>query len=156
MSFFKKHKIIILILVALFILIECGVILLLIKGNGDKVKLNNYDYNDEIVELPNTVIIEGEKLSSKQCLKGICISDAKFYYNSEMGRVEYTITNTSKKKASGYLKMVFGDQYLVIVYKDLKPNKSIKSESQFMDLDIKDKHSYKLEELSKEEINKIK
>ena len=51
--------------------------------------------------------------------------------------------------------MVFNDSYLVITYKDLLPKKSIKSFSQYMGVEIKDKSDYKLEKLSKEEIKKI-
>ena len=154
MKFNKKHGII-LIIGLIIILIIIGLILYLNKKPRPANIGNSYKFNGEEIELPNTVNYKNEKLSSKHCLKDICIEDANFYYNEEIGRVEYTITNLSDKTVSGYLKMVFNDSYLVITYKDLLPKKSIKSFSQYMGVEIKDKSDYKLEKLSKEEIKKI-
>ena len=145
MKFNKKHGII-LIIGLIIILIIIGLILYLNKKPRPANIGNSYKFNGEEIELPNTVNYKNEKLSSKHCLKDICIEDANFYYNEEVGRVEYTITNLSNKTVSGYL---------VITYKDLLPKKSIKSFSQYMGVKIKDKSDYKLEKLSKEEIKKI-
>ena len=154
MKFIRKHLIAI-IIVLIVILIIVGVILYL----NSKPKLanigNSYKFNSEEIELPNTVSYKNEKLSSKHCLNDVCIEDATFYYNNEVGRVEYTITNNSDKTVSGYMKMVFNEQSLVIVYKDLFPKRTVKSSSQYMGMEITDKNDYKLEKLTKEEIKSI-
>ena len=154
MKFIKKHKILI-VLILLIILIIVGVILFLNSIKRDSGRGNDYNFEEEVIELPGTTNYKNEQLSSKHCLKGICITEANFYYNDTVGRVEYKITNTSKKKKSGYLKMVFKNKYLIVVYKDLEPNETIKSQSQYVGMKIEDKSDYKLEELSKTEIDNI-
>ena len=154
MKFIKKHKILIIVVILIIILVV-GVIIFLKNMKKDDGRGNEYNFSDEVIELPGTVNYKNENLSSKHCLNDICISEATFYYNDKVGRVEYKITNTSKKKKSGYMKMVFKDKYLIIIYKDLNPGETIKSESQYMDMEIEDKNDYKKEELTKEEINKI-
>jgi len=154
MKFIKKHRILI-VSILLVILIVVGVILFLNSRNVDTGRGNEYKYEDEVIELPGTTSYKNDELSSKHCLNGICIDNANFYYNDEMGRVEYTITNTTKKRKSGYLKMIFKDKSLLIVYNDLEPGKTIKSVSQYQGIEIEDKSDYKLEKLTKEEISKI-
>ena len=155
MNFIKKHKILI-IIISIIILIIVGVILFLTYGGHDSGRGNHYIIDDEVIELPGTVTYKNEALASEHCLNGICISDAVFYYNDEFGRVEYKITNNSNKKKSGYLRMIFKDQTLLVRYKDLEPNKTVESKSQYVGIEITDKSDYKLEELTKEEISKIK
>lgn len=154
MKFIRKYMII-LIIVLIVILITVGIILFLNRNPRRDNVGNSYKYNNEVVELPNTVTYKNEKLSEKHCLKNICISDVTFYYNEEIGRVEYTITNNSNKTVSGYLKMVFNDKSLVVVYKDLSPKQTINSFSQYSGIEINDKSDYKLEKLSKKEIKQI-
>ena len=154
MKFIKKHGILI-IIVLIVILVIVGVILFLNSMKKDTGKGNEYDFDDEVIELPGTTSYKNDELSAKHCLNNICIDKATFYYNDNIGRVEYTITNTSKTKKSGYLKMVFKDKSLIVVYKDLEPNKTIKSQSQYQGVEIEDKSNYKLEKLTQEEINKI-
>lgn len=146
---------IILIIVLIVILITVGIILFLNRNPRRDNVGNSYNYNNEIIELPNTVTYKNEQLTLKHCLKNICISDVTFYYNEEIGRVEYTITNDSNKIVSGYLKMVFNDKSLVVVYKDLVPKQTINSFSQYSGIEINDKSDYKLEKLSKKEIKQI-
>lgn len=154
MKFIKKYRILI-VSVLLVILIVVGVILFLNSKKKDTGRGNEYNFGDEVIELPGTTNYKNDKLSSKHCLNHICITDAVFYYNDKVGRVEYKITNTSKKNKSGYLKMIFNNQSLLVVYKDLSPNETIKSESQYMGIEIEDKSDYKLEKLTDEEISKI-
>lgn len=154
MKFIRKYMII-LIIVLIVILITVGIILFLNRNPRRDNVGNSYNYNNEIIELPNTISYKNEKLSEKHCLKNICISDVTFYYNEEIGRVEYTITNNSNKTVSGYLKMVFNDKSLVVVYKDLSPKQTINSFSQYSGIEINDKSDYKLEKLSKKEIKQI-
>ena len=154
MKFIKKHGIII-IIVLIIILLIIGLILYLNARPKLKNIGNNYYYSENIVELPGTVTYKNDSLSSEHCLNNICISDVTFHYNNEVGKVDYKITNNSNKIVSGYLKMVFQNQSLLIVYKDLVPKRTINSSSQYMGIEIKDKSDYKLEKLSKEEIKKI-
>lgn len=150
-----KRKILIIVIIIVILLLIGLMIFLNIKPKGDE-GLNSYDFKNDAVELPNTTTYENEKLSSSHCVKDICIDNVKFYYNDNEGRVEYTITNKSRDIKSGYLKMIFNDQELLVVYKDLGPKKTIKSRSQYIGFEIKDKDNYVLKKLSKEEISKLK
>ena len=153
MKFIKEHKILI-IVICIVILLIVGTILFL-NSRRPLTKGNRYDFSDEIIQLPNTVTYKSDELSSEHCLNKICISDAVFYYNDEIGRVEYNITNKSKKKVSGYLKMVFKEQSLIVAYKDLRPNDTIKSSSQYMGIKIEDTSDYELKKLTEKEIKEI-
>ena len=154
MKFIKKNRILI-IVILLIILIVVGVILFLNSGNKDTGRGNDYKFKEEVIEIPGSTTYKNDELSAKHCLNKICIENVVFYYNDKMGRVEYTITNTSKRKKSGYLKMVFNNKSLIIAYNDLKSMETVKSESQYMGIEIEDKSDYKLVELTEEEINKI-
>lgn len=154
MKFIKKH-IILIIIIAIIILLIIGTILFFTSGIKGRISGNHYSYGKEVIDLPGTTTYKNEELASKHCIKDICIENAVFYYTSEVGRVEYEITNNSNKKASGYLKMVFDNQSLIVVYKDIKPKETIKTESQYMGIEIKNKNDYELKELTKEEVNKL-
>ena len=80
MKFNKKHGII-LIIGLIIILIIIGLILYLNKKPRPANIGNSYKFNGEEIELPNTVNYKNEKLSSKHCLKDICID---FFGNSLM------------------------------------------------------------------------
>ena len=154
MKLIRKYLILI-IVVAIVLLVIVGITLFLTSGMRGRIKGNHYNIEETVIDLPGTITYKNNSLAAEHCLNKICISDAVFYYNDEVGRVEYNITNTSKKKKSGYLKMVFDNQSLIVIYKDLKPNETIKSESQYMGIEIRDKNDYKLHELTKEEISKL-
>ena len=154
MKFIKKNRILI-IVILLIILIVVGVILFINSKPKDTGRGNDYKFKEEVIEIPGSTTYKNDELSAKHCLNKICIENVVFYYNDKMGRVEYTITNTSKKKKSGYLKMVFNNKSLIIAYNDLKSMETVKSESQYMGIEIEDKSDYKLVELTEEEINKI-
>ena len=149
----KRNRTLI-IIVTIILLILIALIIFFISPKAPKLG-NSYDVNTEKVELPNTSTYKNDKLSSKHCLNNICINNVIFYYNDNMGRIEYTITNTSNKVQSGYLKMVFGDRELTIVYKDLEPKKTINSRYQYSGIEISDKSDYKLRKLTKEEMSKF-
>lgn len=153
MNFIKKHKTLSIICLIVLLLIICVILVLVFKPKDPKI---TGSYREgEVIELPGSKTYNNENLIAKHCLNGICISDATFYYNDEFGRIDYTITNTSKETKSGYLKMVFGDESLIIAYSDLKPNKSVKSSSQYWKVEINDMTDYKLEKLSDKEISQI-
>lgn len=154
MKIFKNRKTLI-VLIIIVVLILVGVILAVFFKPESKAKPNAYDFEGEVVELPNTVTYTNDKLNEKHCIEDICIGNVTFYYNDLEGRVEYTITNNSKTTRSGYLKMVFNDQELSVIYKDLRPKKTINSRSQYMGMEIKDKSNYSLRKMTKEEISKI-
>ncbi len=149
----KKNKILIIIIALLILALIC-LIIFFIKPKSSSLG-NLYDVNNEKTELPNTTIYKNDKLLEKHCLNSICIDDVIFYYNDDMGRIEYTITNNSNKVKSGYLKMVFNDLEITIVYKDLEPKKTINSKYQYSGIEIKDKSDYKLRKLTKEELSKF-
>jgi len=154
----SKRNILIIILISIAIILV-GIILLFVvpkkKDDEKEKKTNSYKFSKEVIEIPGTKEYTNEVLSSKHCLDNICIENAKFYYRDNEGRVEYNIINTGKKKTSGLLKMVFDNQQLVVSYKDLKPNKKVKSKSEYSGMEINNKEDYKLLELTSEEKSKI-
>lgn len=154
MKFIKeKRNLVIIILIVILVII--GLILFFKYQGKNQFVNNNYVINDEQSELPGTVKYSNEQLSIEHCLNNICISDAVFYYNDSFGRVEYSITNNSKNVASGYLKMVFDEQTLMVVYKNLSPGDTVRSKSQYSGVEIKNKDDYKLKKLTKKEISQI-
>lgn len=115
----------------------------------------DYHFTGNVVEVSGTEIIENDQMKADHCLNDICISNAIFYYADGSGRVDYTIHNQSSKTASGYLKMNFGSNSLIVAYQDLRGNESIQTTSQFLDMKFSNVTDYILEELSEEEINQI-
>ena len=157
MKFIKNNKILI-IIIAIVISVIIGLILFFTSGNGKETPGNSYIFSTEKSEIPGTITYSNEKLASKHCLNDVCISDVVFYYKDDQGRVEYKITNNSsnyRKAKSGYLKMVFDDKSLLVVYNNLRSGVTVKSQAQYMGMEIKNKEDYKLEKLTKKEISKL-
>jgi hypothetical protein len=124
-----------------------------LKEDGD---YNQYKISSEKKEIPGTEIITSETLSSEHCNGDICVSDLVIHNNNGLGRAEYTVTNKGNMEASGYLKLNFGDKSITIFYQNVAPSKSTKNISQFNNLDFSGVTDYSLDELSKEEKDKIK
>lgn len=134
--------------------------LLLISFNGIKKEdddYNKYKISNEKKDISGTTIITSDTLSSEHCNGDICVSDLVIHNNGNgLGRAEYKITNKGSEEASGYLKINFGEKGFVVFYQHLAPSKSTNNMSQFNGLDFNDVSDYSLDELSKEEKEKIK
>jgi hypothetical protein len=151
---------IILIVVIIIVLI----ILLILAFFGSLEKFENkeidndkqYNFTGNFVELPNTVTVSNSSLSTQHCLNNICISNLKIYYIDNDGRAEYTITNNSSSTASGYLKINFGSESLIAVYKNLNAGSSITTISMYNSKDLSGVTSYTLEQLTETDLESIK
>ena len=158
-KFVQKYYIVLLLV---FLIICIAFCFLFLSSGKDKKKeeiksdRNKYNFSNQITEVEGTQYYTNDSLQSSHCLEDICIERASFFYNGNNGRVEYTIKNQSNKKASGYLKMVFGNKALYVSYKDLEPGKSVRSVSSYLDVKISNKEDYRLEKLTKDEMRKIK
>ena len=115
---------------------------------------NKYKISSKHKEIPGTDIINSDTLTSEHCLNDICVSNLVIYNNS-FGRMEYKVTNKGSKEATGYLKINFGEKSIIIYYQNIAPNKSVNSYSQFSGEDYSGVIDYSLEELTKEEKDKI-
>ena len=123
--------------------------------NGPTTNKNNYIISDKIEEEPNTQTYTNEVLASSHCLQSICVLNATFHYNDEIGRVDYSLENHSSEMATGFLKMVFGNQSLIISYQDLAPGNIIQTSSYYRGKKINNMEDYHLEELTDIEKSKI-
>jgi hypothetical protein len=150
----SKKKLIIIIIIIALILVLVGISLF---GPQNEEVEENKTINDSgvYVEEPGTVTISNDDLSSNHCIDDICLSNVKIYYVDTQGRVDFTITNYSKKTVTGYLRLKFGNESLVIPYNKLKSNKSVNSSTMFIAKDLSQAVDYTIEKLTDEEISKI-
>ena len=150
----QKILIIVIVIVLVIVLSILSVIFEKKKPTNDKLN-NNYEISNKIEDEPGTKSYTNEKIKRSHCIDNICVEDVIFYYNDNQGRIEYKVINKSSKKSSGYMKIVYSNKSFVVIYNDLEPGQSIETRSQFSDIKISDQDDYKLEKMSKEEINKI-
>lgn len=150
----KKNWKIILLIIAVVLLV-IGFIFLLPKHKSspkDQIDENNfYKYSEETTELEGTEVITNDRLKDLHCLDRICISDVEITYLETFGRVDYTVWNRGSKKESGYLKLNFGTNTVLVSYQDLKPDQKISSSYQFFTEDFHSVTDYTIEKLTKEE-----
>ena len=166
MKIIKNKKIlIIIILILLAVVAICLGFVFSSKGDTPKKEKENkteeyysnsrYDYSDEVVEPTGTEVVKNESMSKEHCLNNICVSDAVFYSNDEMGRVECKVTNRTSKTATGFIKLNFGSNSLIVTYEKLKPGKSVNTTAEFFDMDFGKVEDFTLEELTEEELSNI-
>ena len=155
-SWYNKNKKILLIsTIIILILILVILEVFLYKNDKDKNEnLNNYRYGEALEELPGSKKYTNNKLKASHCLDNICIENLVFHYLDNSGRIDYIVRNKSNKKRRGYLKIVFKDQSLIIIY-DVEAKGIIQTSSRYEGFDIKNKKDYTLKKLSKEEEEKI-
>ena len=139
------------------LLMICLVVLLLLlkPQKGTKHVKNYYNFSDEVVETPNTVVIKNDSMSREHCSNNICIKDVEFYYDSVQGRFNYTVINKTNVVQSGYLKLVFGEKSFIVIYSDVLPGKEKLNTSYFNIDNLKLTDDYILEELSEEDKSRI-
>ena len=118
-------------------------------------EVNQYTILPGVKEEEGIEVYTNDFLSSQHCMNSICIEGATFHYKDQGGRVDYTIMNQSSEVASGFLKMVFGGQSLVIAYQNIEPGQRIETSSYYGGGDVSFKEDYSLNVLSDEEIRKI-
>ena len=157
MKFIKKNKnkIIISVIILLLIFILIYLILNLHTSKTSK-GTNNYRFKSGTIELPGTNTITNDTLQTGHCLNNeICIENVKIYYINNEGRVDYTIHNIKNITKSGYLKLIFGNEYLIVAYRNLGGNKSIKTSSYYENIDLSNIKNYTVAELTTDEISQI-
>ncbi len=125
------------------------------KEQMKKRPVNNYIFSRENIEVPGTETYTNEVLQNPHCLDSICITGATFYYIGDSGRVDYTIENHSNQSATGYLKMNFGDNHLIIAYRSVPANGKVTNTSQYVNVTFSSKEDYSLEALTEEELNRL-
>ncbi len=151
----KKIKYIIIAIIILLLIGFIEIIIFSQKKDNNTSSINSYHFTGKVKEADDIVIYTNPQLKASHCLNLICVENASFYYNTNSGRVEYTIHNQSNNQYNGYLKMVFQEQSLVISIKDLAPGESIKTSSYYLGIKINNKEDYLLQELTDEEKSKI-
>lgn len=159
MKFIKKNKnkIIISVIILLLIFILIYLILNLHTSKTSK-GTNNYRFKSGTIELPgtNTITITNDTSQTGHCLNDeICIENVKIYYINNEGRVDYTIHNMKNITKSGYLKLIFGNEYLIVAYRNLGGNKSIKTSSYYENINLSNITNYTVDELTTDEISQI-
>lgn len=152
----KKFNKKILIIVFAIIIIIVGVILLLTGKEDSGVRhYKDYIITDEIVDVPGMYLRSTDELSKKHCLDDICVTDFTIHYKGKTGKIDYKITNKSKKKKTGYMKFVFNDKKISFSY-NLKAGQTKDSSISYSNLDLSNLIDYELKNLSKKELSNIK
>ena len=154
----KKNKRVLIVIIIAILIIVLSILSVIFekkKTNGDGKKDNNYQISDKVEEEPGTKSYTTDKIKKSHCVDDICVKDVVFYYNDNQGRIEYKVINNSSKTASGYMKIVYSNKDFNVIYDNLAPGQFIETRTQFSGVKISDQEDYKLEKLSKEEINKI-
>ena len=136
----KKKKIILITIVLLvsILLIIIGALV----GRKDDKDLSNYP--------EGTKLITNSRLQKEKCIDNICISDLHVYYVSKEGSVEFMLENKTDVKASGYYKIVLGNEQLIVYY-EFDGNDKYKSKAGYSDIDLSKAKDYKFEKLTKED-----
>lgn len=151
----ENMKIIIIILSILILLLIIIGLIFAAKTTKDRNDQTDYTFSNEVVELPGTKILKSDKLAEEHCLDNICVSDVIIYTVNNEGRMECNITNKSNDTKSGYLRLKFNKESLIISYQDLSPDSSSKATAQYTNKKIDNINDYSLEKLTKEEIKTL-
>lgn len=151
----NKRVLIVIIVIVLVIVLSILSVLFEKKKPINNKANNNYQISNKVEDEPGTNKYTNDDIKKAHCIDKICVEDVTFYYNDNQGRIEYRVINKSSKKASGYMKIVYSNESFNVIYKDLEPGQYIETRSQFSGITISNQNDYKLEKLSKEEIDKI-
>ena len=152
----NKKIVIAIVVVIVVILLIVSLVLFNKKKNTGVRHYKDYIISDKVVEVPGTYLRRTDTLSSKHCLEDICVTDFIIHYKGNTGRIDYKITNNSKKNKSGYLKFVFANKKKIIVSYNLKRGKTLDKTIQYSNLDLSNILDYELKKLSKSEMSNIK
>ena len=164
-NFIKSKKIISLIIIIILLLLVLSLVYFLGKKDTNKgqelidgkyIKSGEYYFDTSANAYdPNILIRTSDAIKKEHCLDNICLSDVVIKYTRENeGYVQSTVTNKSKSKQSGYVKMDFGDDLILLVSYNLKPNESDTSYSIYNSLDLNNVVDYKLIKVSESEEKK--
>lgn len=159
-SKFKKIIFIGLVFVVLIILV---LFIALLFRDEEKIIYDYYDkQNSNIVvtkgykELPGTFIRNIDTLKKEHCKDDICISNMQIFYRKNSGRIEYEITNNSKKKVTGAFKIKFDNGNITyIVFSKLKKGETRKGIISYTDADYSNVYDYSLKKLNDKEFKKL-
>ena len=151
----NKRILIVIVIVILVIVLSILSVLFEKKKPTGNIEKNNYHISNKVEDEPGTKSYTSDKIKKSHCIDNICVEDVVFYYNESQGRIEYKVVNKSSNTVSGYMKIVYSNETFNVIYDDLKPGQSVETRTQFSGVKISDQEDYKLEKLSKEEIDKI-
>ena len=165
LDYIKNNKYKKIIYVGLILLAILLVILLfsLIFGNKEEKILKDLDEkNKNIVvsktkkEKPGTLIRNLDSLRKEHCKDDICVKNVIVYYIKNQGRIEYEITNNSKKKVTGAFKIKFdNDKSSYIIFNKLKKNETRQGVISFTNLDLSNIYDYSLTRVKDDELKKL-
>lgn len=161
----NKNKYSKFIFIGIGLLIIILLILLLVfffKNDDSKMyeKLNEQNKNivvsDTYKEKPGTLIRSLGSLREEHCKDDVCIKNVIIYYIKDEGRIEYEITNKSKKKVSGAFKLEFDNgNTTYVVYNKLKKKETRKGLISFTNTDYSNVYDYTLKKVKDDELKKL-
>lgn len=159
----SKYKKLIFIGLIFVVLIIFILLVLLLFRDEEKIIYDYYDkQNSNIVvskdykEIPGTFIRNIDTLKKEHCVEDICISNMKIFYRKNQGRIEYEITNKSKKKVTGAIKLKFdNDNVTYIVFSKLKKGETRNGIISYNDADYSNVYNYSLKKLNDKEFKKL-
>lgn len=159
----SKYKKLIFIGLIFVVLIIFILLVLLLFRDEEKIIYDYYDkQNSNIVvskdykEIPGTFIRNIDTLKKEHCVEDICISNMKIFYRKNQGRIEYEITNKSKKKVTGAIKLKFdNDNVTYILFSKLKKGETRNGTISYNDADYSNVYNYSLKKLNDKEFKKL-
>ncbi len=120
------------------------------EGSGEqKTVFYNEPYKD-------ATKITNETLAREHCVDDICVKDLVIYYTKSANNIEFNLFNKGKKKATGYLKIVFDDKAMTVAYNSLESNKSSPYTIQLGKEKLEDTSDFIVRELTGQELEKLK
>lgn len=155
----KRINNIMLIIAALIVICIATIIVSVVSyrrnNPQDNTHKNNYDISEKVIEMPGTKIITNDNMKAEHCLNDICLTNATFYSNGKVGRVECIIINKTSEVKSGYLKLLVNGKNLILSYDNLEPQSEKKAIIRYKGADLSSVEDYTLSNLSDQEVKAI-
>ena len=159
----NKNKKIIYVGLIIFVLILLIILLVTIFNNKEEKMYEQLDkdnanivVSNEKVEKPGTFIRNIETLRKEHCKDDICINNMRIYYIKDNGRIEYEITNNSKKKVSGAFKLKFDNGITTyVIFNKLKKKETREGVITFNSTDFSNVYDYSLIKVKDDELKKL-
>ena len=144
----KKRNLIIILIIIVFLLLIIGILYKVFSSkNVEDPNFQGVTILPGIPNDPDRVTVTNWKMKKEQCVNDICVKSVKITCYEDRGNITYKITNKSKDKKSGYLKLVFDNYTATIVYEELEPNKTTDGLTGYSGYDLRKVKEYKLQEL---------
>ncbi len=143
------------VLVAVVLVLIASVIL---KKDDEDIRKKSGKQTSVFINDPykNATKITNSKLAKEHCVNDICVKDLVIYYTDTVNNIEFDLINKGKEKATGYLKVVFGDKEMTVSYDALESKRPSPYTIQLGKEKLATTEDFSVRELTSEELAKFK